>query len=227
MKTEGQENYVPALGFDFLTPFYDTVVKWTTREKVFKGKLVEQIETPPPVTAGEFSTSPAGRRPADSRHRPPQSRRRRRGDKFYRRAFDRAALPGRLFRWRGDEFVLSPLDATGQTKNVARNSARAKAWRRFARRRLGEALKLVDENRLAAGHPARRRDGERQFRRETARNLGERRIYGDNRNREFRHAVRHDSPPRSAQTVFLIAAARAAPGGIWHFVHRNLIRDED
>lgn len=46
MKTEGKENYVPALGFDFLTPFYDTAVKWTTREKVFKGKLIEQVEIP-------------------------------------------------------------------------------------------------------------------------------------------------------------------------------------
>lgn len=44
MKTESKENYIPALGLDFLTPFYDSVVKWTTREKVFKGKLVEQIE---------------------------------------------------------------------------------------------------------------------------------------------------------------------------------------
>ena len=46
MKTESKENYIPALGLDFLTPFYDTVVKWTTREKVFKRKLVEQIEIP-------------------------------------------------------------------------------------------------------------------------------------------------------------------------------------
>jgi ubiquinone/menaquinone biosynthesis C-methylase UbiE len=46
MKTEIKENYIPALGFDFLTPFYDTVVKWTTREKVFKGKLARQIEIP-------------------------------------------------------------------------------------------------------------------------------------------------------------------------------------
>ncbi|MCC6160354.1 MAG: methyltransferase domain-containing protein [Pyrinomonadaceae bacterium] len=46
MKTEGKENYIPALGFDFLTPLYDTVVKWTTREKVFKTKLVEQIDIP-------------------------------------------------------------------------------------------------------------------------------------------------------------------------------------
>ena len=46
MKTENKENYIPALGFDFLTPFYDTAVKWTTREKVFKGNLVRQIEIP-------------------------------------------------------------------------------------------------------------------------------------------------------------------------------------
>ena len=40
------QKYIPALGFDFLTPFYDTVVKWTTREKVFKRELVRQIEIP-------------------------------------------------------------------------------------------------------------------------------------------------------------------------------------
>ncbi len=44
MNTKHKEKYVPALSFDFLTPFYDTAVKWTTREAVFKKKLVEQIE---------------------------------------------------------------------------------------------------------------------------------------------------------------------------------------
>ena len=44
--TEKKEKYVPALSFDFLTPFYDTAVKWTTRETVFKEKLVGQIEIP-------------------------------------------------------------------------------------------------------------------------------------------------------------------------------------
>ena len=42
-----KEKYIPALSFDFLTPFYDTAVKWTTRETVFKEKLVRQIEISP------------------------------------------------------------------------------------------------------------------------------------------------------------------------------------
>lgn len=46
MKTTEKDKYVPALSFDFLTPFYDTVVKWTTRETVFKEKLVGLIEIP-------------------------------------------------------------------------------------------------------------------------------------------------------------------------------------
>lgn len=36
------DNYIPALGYDVLTPFYDTVVGGTTREKFFKRALVEQ-----------------------------------------------------------------------------------------------------------------------------------------------------------------------------------------
>ena len=35
-------NYVPALGFHWLTPFYDVVVGTTTRERVFKRALVKQ-----------------------------------------------------------------------------------------------------------------------------------------------------------------------------------------
>lgn len=35
-------NYVPALGYDFLTPFYDKVVALTTREAAFKAALVDQ-----------------------------------------------------------------------------------------------------------------------------------------------------------------------------------------
>ncbi len=46
MKTKEKEKYVPALSFDFLTPFYDTAVKWTTREAVFKKNLVRQVEIP-------------------------------------------------------------------------------------------------------------------------------------------------------------------------------------
>lgn len=36
------ERYIPALGYDWLTPFYDRVVGLTTREKLFKKSLVEQ-----------------------------------------------------------------------------------------------------------------------------------------------------------------------------------------
>ena len=35
------EEYIPALSYDWLTPFYDPVVRFTTREKVFKNALVE------------------------------------------------------------------------------------------------------------------------------------------------------------------------------------------
>jgi len=38
------EAFVPALSYDWLTPFYDTVVRLTTREKVFKRALVEQAQ---------------------------------------------------------------------------------------------------------------------------------------------------------------------------------------
>ncbi len=47
MKTKEKDKYVPALSFNFLTPFYDTAVKWTTRETIFKEKLVGQIEIIP------------------------------------------------------------------------------------------------------------------------------------------------------------------------------------
>ncbi len=36
------ENYIPALSYDWLTPFYDTVVGFTTREQLFKKALVNQ-----------------------------------------------------------------------------------------------------------------------------------------------------------------------------------------
>ncbi|MDQ3711993.1 MAG: class I SAM-dependent methyltransferase [Acidobacteriota bacterium] len=38
------EKYIPALSYDWLTPFYDPVVRLTTREKVFKKALVEQAK---------------------------------------------------------------------------------------------------------------------------------------------------------------------------------------
>lgn len=36
------DNYIPALSYDLLTPFYDPVVRLTTRESVFKKALIEQ-----------------------------------------------------------------------------------------------------------------------------------------------------------------------------------------
>lgn len=36
------ENYIPALSYDWLTPYYDVAVGLTTREKVFKRSLVAQ-----------------------------------------------------------------------------------------------------------------------------------------------------------------------------------------
>jgi len=38
------EKYIPALSYHWLTPFYDTAVRLTTREKVFKKALVEQAK---------------------------------------------------------------------------------------------------------------------------------------------------------------------------------------
>ncbi len=46
-KTDREEEYIPALAYDFLTPFYDTVVGWTTRETLFKNALVEQAGLEP------------------------------------------------------------------------------------------------------------------------------------------------------------------------------------
>lgn len=37
------EEYIPALSYDWLTPFYDAVVRRTTRENAFKDALVEQL----------------------------------------------------------------------------------------------------------------------------------------------------------------------------------------
>ncbi len=36
------DNYIPALSYDLLTPFYDPVVRFTTRESAFKKALIEQ-----------------------------------------------------------------------------------------------------------------------------------------------------------------------------------------
>ncbi len=41
------EKYIPALSYDWLTPFYDPVVRLTTRENTFKKALVEQSRIAP------------------------------------------------------------------------------------------------------------------------------------------------------------------------------------
>lgn len=42
MKRHSKDGYVPALGFHWLTPYYDAVVGITTREKHFKRALIKQ-----------------------------------------------------------------------------------------------------------------------------------------------------------------------------------------
>jgi ubiquinone/menaquinone biosynthesis C-methylase UbiE len=39
--------YIPALGFQWLTGFYDPVIRWTIRESTFKGRLLEQARIEP------------------------------------------------------------------------------------------------------------------------------------------------------------------------------------
>lgn len=41
-KSTRDEKYIPALGYDLLTPLYDLVVRLTVRETAFKGSLVAQ-----------------------------------------------------------------------------------------------------------------------------------------------------------------------------------------
>jgi SAM-dependent methyltransferase len=43
----GPNAYIPPLRFHFLTRFYDAVVRWTTREAVFKSALLAQIGQAP------------------------------------------------------------------------------------------------------------------------------------------------------------------------------------
>lgn len=47
MPDKNEANYVPALGFHFLTPAYDAVVRLTTREHTFKSALVVQANAQP------------------------------------------------------------------------------------------------------------------------------------------------------------------------------------
>lgn len=41
MPKPSESNYVPALGFHWLTPYYDAVVGLTTREQRFKQALIK------------------------------------------------------------------------------------------------------------------------------------------------------------------------------------------
>lgn len=43
MSVKEPSRFIPALSFDWLTPAYDTVVRYTTREKVFKSALLHQM----------------------------------------------------------------------------------------------------------------------------------------------------------------------------------------
>jgi ubiquinone/menaquinone biosynthesis C-methylase UbiE len=47
MSKLSEPNYVPALGYHFLTPFYDAVVGFTTRERRFKEALIRQAKLRP------------------------------------------------------------------------------------------------------------------------------------------------------------------------------------
>ncbi len=38
------DRYIPALAYRWLTPLYDPVVQWTTRERAFKAALLKQAE---------------------------------------------------------------------------------------------------------------------------------------------------------------------------------------
>ena len=46
-ETSQKNKYVPALGYSWLTPFYDIVVGKTTRERTFKNALIEQADFKP------------------------------------------------------------------------------------------------------------------------------------------------------------------------------------
>jgi ubiquinone/menaquinone biosynthesis C-methylase UbiE len=43
-KPADKEGYIPALGFDWLTPLYDPALKWLFRESRFKRRLIEQAQ---------------------------------------------------------------------------------------------------------------------------------------------------------------------------------------
>lgn len=41
-RRESKSRYIPALAFARLTSWYDPIVRWTTREEVFRARLVAQ-----------------------------------------------------------------------------------------------------------------------------------------------------------------------------------------
>ena len=47
MRRSPTPKYVPALGFDWLTPYYDAVVRATTRERHFKHALIRHASFEP------------------------------------------------------------------------------------------------------------------------------------------------------------------------------------
>ena len=47
MSRRSDSSYVPALGFHWLTPAYDLVVRATTRERTFKSALIGQANLRP------------------------------------------------------------------------------------------------------------------------------------------------------------------------------------
>lgn len=47
LSDDGNDKFIPALSFNFLTPLYDPVAAITTREKTFKRELVRQIDLQP------------------------------------------------------------------------------------------------------------------------------------------------------------------------------------
>ena len=44
MNEKRQDDYVPALGHDWLTPLYDVFIRWTIRESFIKGELIDQAK---------------------------------------------------------------------------------------------------------------------------------------------------------------------------------------
>ena len=50
------DRYVPALRHDWLTPFYDVIVKFTTRERRFKYAMIEQARLEPQIRVLDLAT---------------------------------------------------------------------------------------------------------------------------------------------------------------------------